>query len=109
MAKFYDAVGYGISEETPVDSGIYVDRITEYPYYGDVIKNSRRMSDGENLNSDIKADNSVSIVADEYANQHIFAIRYVKWAGARWTVTNVEVKSPRLILHLGEVYNGPTP
>ncbi len=51
----------------------------------------------------------ISIVADAYARGHFFAIRYVEWAGERWTVTNVEVQAPRLILQLGEVYNGPTP
>jgi hypothetical protein len=45
-------------------------------------------------------------VADAYANEHYFAIRYVEWAGVRWTVQDVEVQHPRLILRLGEVYNG---
>jgi hypothetical protein len=48
-------------------------------------------------------------MADAYANEHFFAIRYVEWAGVLWTVSMVEVQSPRLLLRLGEVYNGPTP
>jgi hypothetical protein len=28
--------------------------------------------------------------------------------GVRWTVQDVTVEHPRLILRLGEVYNGPT-
>jgi hypothetical protein len=48
-------------------------------------------------------------VADQYANEHFFAIRYVEWAGTLWTVDSVEVQIPRLLLRLGKVYNGPTP
>jgi hypothetical protein len=108
MAKFYGEIGYGESVETPTGSGIFADEITEYPYYGDVIRNTRRLEAGEGLNDDLSVGNSISIVADEFAVAHIFAIRYIKWAGTLWTVTNVEVRSPRLILSLGSVYNGPT-
>lgn len=108
MAKFYGEIGYGESVETPTGSGVYVDEITEYSYYGDVIRNTRRLESGENLNDDISVGNSISIVADEFAVEHFFNIRYIRWAGSPWTVTNVEVRSPRLILSLGSVYNGPT-
>jgi hypothetical protein len=52
--------------------------------------------------------NSISIVGNEYALEHYLSIRYVEWAGELWTVANVEIQRPRLILRLGEVYNGPT-
>lgn len=107
MAKFYGEIGYGESVESPADSGIYIDEITEISYFGDVIRNTRKLTSGENLNSDISINNSISIIADEYAIAHIFAMRYVRWAGSVWTVTDVEVKPPRLILSLGNVYNGP--
>lgn len=107
--KFYGEVGYGETVETPADSGVWVDTIVEYSYYGDVIKNTRQLSEGENLNHDISVSNTISIIADQYANEHFFAIRYVKWAGALWTVSDVEVQRPRLLLRLGGVYNGPIP
>jgi hypothetical protein len=107
MARFFGRVGYG---ETVADGpGVWADEITEQSYYGDVIRNSRELREGENLNKDLSVQNSISIVADAYANDHFFAIRYVEWAGVLWTVSSVEVQSPRLLLRLGEVYNGPTP
>lgn len=109
MARYYGEIGYGKSIESPQDSGVWVDEITEFSYYGDVIRNTRRLDNGEGLNSDISVGNSISIVADQYAVEHFFDIKYIRWMGTLWTVTNVEVKSPRLILSLGEVYNGPTP
>lgn len=109
MARFHGPVGYGNSVEEPPDSGIWVDEIEEYNYSGDVIRNTRKLDDSGHLNDDIVVVNAISIVADQYAFQHFFKIKYVKWMGVLWTVTNVEVQSPRLILRLGSVYNGPTP
>lgn len=108
MARYYGAIGYGESVEDPPDSGIWVDQITEYSYYGDVIRNMQRTEDGQGLNTDISVGNSISIVADQRAVEHFHSIRYVEWAGSLWTVSSVEVKAPRLILSLGSVYNGPT-
>jgi hypothetical protein len=107
MARFFGRVGYGGTIET--EPGVWVDNIVEREYFGDVIRNTRNLQPGENLNADLSVQNLISIVADAYANDHFFAIRYVEWAGALWTVSSVEVQSPRLLLRLGEVYNGPTP
>jgi len=108
MARFYGAIGYGDSVETPTNSGVWVDVITEYSYYGDVVRNTRKLDDGESLNNDISVGNSISIVADQHAVDHFHSIRYIRWSGSLWTVSSVEVKAPRLILSLGSVYNGPT-
>jgi len=109
MAKFYDVVGYNHGTiETPSESGVWVENIVEKSYFGDVLRNTRKSSEGEYLNNDISVNNSISVVADAYANEHFFAIRYVKWAGVLWTVSDVEVQSPRLLLRLGGVYNGKT-
>ena len=105
MAKFHGKIGYGETVETA--PGVYADVIVERKYFGDVIRNTRSLQESEKLNNDLSVGNSISIVADAYANLHFFAIRYVEWAGTLWTVSDVEVQSPRLILRLGGVYNGP--
>lgn len=107
MARFFGVVGFGITAEVPKGSGVWETVITEKPYYGDVIKDTRKMSDGESVNSNITVQNSIEILADGYANENIAAIRFVEWAGAVWTITNVEVRRPRLLLRLGEVWSGP--
>jgi len=104
MAKFYGEIGYGETVET--SPGVWVDTIVEHSYYGDVVRNTRRLQEGEQLNNDLTVGNSIKIVADAYANAHFFAIRYIRWAGTLWTVSDVEVQSPRLLLRLGGVYNG---
>jgi hypothetical protein len=105
MRRFYGKVGYGEKVETA--PGVICDRITEVIYRGDVVRNTRQLLNGQKVNDDLSVSNSISIVADAYANEHFFAMRYVEWAGVLWVVSNVEVQSPRLLLTLGGVYNGP--
>lgn len=105
MARFFGKVGFGVVAEAA--QGVWEDVITEFSYFGDVIRNTRKLTDGESVNDDISVNNSISIAADEYAIEHIFAIRYVEWSGSLWKVIDVEVQRPRLILRLGGVYNGP--
>src|SRR6478609_4907785 len=104
MAKFYGAIGFGV--QTLTSPGVFKNVITERPYYGDVVKSSRELREGEQVNDDILVQNSISIVADAYANEHIFAMVYIKWQGVLWKVSKVDVQAPRLILKLGGVYNG---
>jgi hypothetical protein len=106
VTRFAGKVGYGLLEE--VEPGVHEDVITEISYVGDVVSESRQQSDGTNVHPNISVNNSISIVADAQAERHFLDIRYVEWAGRRWTVTDVKVQRPRLILRLGEVYHGPT-
>lgn len=107
MAKFYGEIGYGESVESA--PGVWKDVVVEKPHYGDVLRNARTLVEGDKVNNDLSVGNSISIVADAYANEHFYAMKYIKWAGTRWIVSNVDVQSPRLILRLGGVYHGPTP
>ena len=55
MAKFYGPVGYAVKEETA--PGVWEDRIVEYNYYGDLVRNTRRLQTSESLNDDINVAN----------------------------------------------------
>lgn len=104
MAKYYGAVGYAKSVE--VRPGIWKDEIIERKYYGDVIRNNRRLESGEQVNDDINISNEISILADPYANENFHLIKYVEFMGTKWKVSNITVQFPRLILSVGGVYNG---
>ena len=104
MAKFYGEIGYAETVETT--PGVWIEFITERNYSGDVIRNTRRWQTGENLNDDLIINNLFSIVADPFAYQNFHAMRYIKWMGASWKITNVEVQRPRLILTIGGAYHG---
>lgn len=106
MAKYHGVIGFG--ETAEVTPGEWVDRVIERPYYGDVIKNTRRLGGGDKINPNITVSNQISVVADAYANETFHNIRYIRWMNNNWIVTEVEVERPRLILTLGGVYNGQT-
>ena len=105
MPKFYGAIGFGSPTETA--PGVWHDIITEHLYAGDVLRNTRQMRDDQKVNNDISVNNSISIIGDEFATENIFAMRYAKWKGVLWVITQVDVQYPRLLLTLGGVYNGP--
>lgn len=105
MAKFSGLIGFGVAvEKSP---GVWEDTVVERKYFGEVIKTNRNLQEGQEVNSNLTVTNSISIVADAYANNNFFAMRYVEWSGSLWIVSNVEAQRPRLILRLGGVYNGP--
>lgn len=105
MARFYGKVGYGLTVET--SPGVWEDIIEVKSYYGDVLLNTRDLQPGDKLHDDIVVGNRISIVADAYAYNNFFNIKYVEWSGVKWKIDKVEVERPRLTLSLGGVYNGP--
>lgn len=106
MAKYYGMIGYAETIEDPVGSSVWVEKITEYPYYGDIIRTSRRIDYPNKVNGDVTISNEISIVSDPYANEHFQNIRYATYGGTKWVVATVEIQYPRLVLSLGGIYNG---
>ena len=102
MAKWYGEIGFAETVETK--PGVWVEQITKRNYYGDTIRNSRRLQSANQLNDNINISNEISILADPYANEHFHSMRYVEFMGAKWKVNSVEVKYPRLILSVGGLY-----
>ena len=103
MAKWYGVIGFAETVETV--PGVWEDRITERPYFGDLNRNSRRLQTANQLNDDINVSNEISIVADPFAMNNFHSMRYVEFMGAKWKVSNVDVQYPRLNLSVGGVYN----
>lgn len=104
MAKWYGNIGYADTVET--EPGDWEEVITERSYFGDVIRNTRILQNSGEINDNVNISNQISIVADPYATNHIYAMRYVEFQNAKWKVSNVDVQYPRLILSLGGIYNG---
>lgn len=101
--RFHGKVGYVDTVETK--PGLWEEELTFRTYYGDVIQNRKRETIGSKVNADIQVTNQISIVADAYARDHFFKLRCVEWQGALWSVSDVEVQPPRLILSIGGLYN----
>lgn len=104
MARFYGAVGYATRKE--VRPGVWDDETTERKYYGEVLRYIRKSQPADKSTDDIGIDMQISIVSDPFAIEHFHSIRYVEFMGARWEVSSIEPRHPRLILTLGGLYNG---
>lgn len=103
MAKFFGKIGYAVPADT--SPGVWSEEITEREYFGDLIRNTRRLQTSDKLNDDINISNEISIVADPFAYQNFHSMRYIEFMGSKWKISNVEVQYPRLILTVGGVYN----
>lgn len=108
MSRFYGPIGFVSTVEEPEGSGIWIEVPIEHNYRGEVSKNNKRWDNGAYLNKNLNISNTISIVADPYISNHLNSIRYIKWLGGYWEISSVDVASPRLILSIGGVYNGPT-
>ena len=104
MAKFYGVIGYVETVET--SPGVWEEQITERNYYSELVRNTSRFQVSDQVNDNVNIANEISIIADPFATQNFHAMRYVEFMGAKWKITNVEVRYPRLILTIGGVYNG---
>ena len=103
MTKYCGKIGFATTTETI--PGNWEEQFTERIYYGDLIRNSRKLQSSGNQNDNITISNEISIVADPFAYENFHAIRYAEFMGSKWKVTSVDVQYPRLLLSLGEVYN----
>jgi len=110
MARFHGTVGFVKTVEyDPINHpSVWREETSERTYYGDVMRNNRRWDqNGNGTNDNLVINNIISIVADSYANENMGAMKYVRWRGDLWTITNIEIQRPRLILTIGGLYNGP--
>lgn len=102
--RYYGKVGYVTTVETR--PGVWTnDNVVERPYYGEVLRHSRRWQGADQLNDNLTISNQISILADPYAYEHFADIKYIYWNNVKWKVPSVEVNYPRLILDIGEVYS----
>ena len=104
MAKWFGKIGFAETKEA--SPGVWSEEIVDHEYYGEVLRNSRRLQASDKLNDDINISNEISIVADPFANNNFHSMRYIEFMGAKWKITNVEVKYPRLVLTIGGLYYG---
>ena len=104
MTKFAGLVGLANTVET--SPGVWEEQITARRYLGDVSMAARRFSDGDAVTGSVKSGAIVSVVGDKTLLERPFDIRYCTWRGVKWSVSYAEIKGVRVVLTLGERYNG---
>lgn len=105
--KYSGKLGFADEVEETAPS-VFTEKMTERQYFGDVLEFGRQMQLADKVNPDITVGNQLSIVADPFARDHLYKLRYATFMGQKWQVSSVKVQYPRLILTLGGLWNGCT-
>ena len=100
--RYCGKLGFADEVEETAPS-VFTEKMTERTYYGDVLEFGRQMQVGDKVNPDITVGNQLSVLADPFANDHLYDLRYAVFMGQKW-----QVQYPRLILTLGGLWNGST-
>lgn len=104
MARFCGMIGF--VQEVQTVPGVWDTPTIERLYYGDVTRNTRKWEPADQRNDNLVINNTLSILADDFALANCGVMRYAVLAGSKWKITNVEPQHPRIILTLGGIYNG---
>ena len=108
MNRFCGKVGYILTQ--PAVPGVWEEKVVvERTYYGDVLNMGRRWDTTSYQNDNLRITNKFSILADAFAYQNFHAIRYVDCMGTKWKVISAEVEEKRILLTVGEEWNGEEP
>ena len=106
MAKWHGQIGFCIPKETDLD--VWTEEIVEHSYYGDVLRNTKSNYDNSQINTGFNIANRISFVADPFARENIYRMKYATFMGTKWIIAGVEVDSyPRVVVTLGGLWNGP--
>lgn len=107
MAKWFGQIGFAVTEETAPD--VWTEHIIERSYYGDIIRNTKSLGSSNQINDGFNISNQISFIADPYARENFYRMKYATFQGARWKITNVSVEYPRLTMTFGGLWNGEEP
>ena len=106
MAKYTGVIGYAKTEK--ISPGVWGNTsIIEKPYCGDVIRNNLGWNNSSKGTIDnLSIDNRISIIADSFAIENSKFMKYITYMGAKWKIKSFEIQYPRMILTMGDEYNG---
>ena len=106
MTRWYGKVGYSETVETA--PGVWTTLDTVREYYGDIKRNTTRWAgNSESTNDNLTVNTQISIIADPFAIEKFYSIKWIEFMGVKWGVDSVDpTQPPRLLLTLGGVYNG---
>ena len=103
MAKWHGEIGFGIPVET--SKGNWDFQMVRRYYDGEDDITVGRTESTEFHNDNVRINNTISIVADPFARDNFYNIKYVTYAGMKWKLSSAEIKYPRITLTMGEIYN----
>jgi len=99
----------GVVEEIEVRPGIWEDRITEREVLGTMRTRTETHAVEGEIHPKLSSTRSVSVGALGIGPRDNSSIKYVTYAGKRWTLSSIVDEPPDIRLYFGEEYHGPVP
>lgn len=109
--RYSGNLGFVFGEkESETEPGVFEQDIQERKYYGEWYKISKRnQQSSETINGTFTIQNEISVISDAFLNNNLIHLKYLTFLGERYWISYIQVSPPRLVLDIGEVYNGPIP
>lgn len=101
--KFYGKLGF--AKTIDCGDGTWREVYEEREYLGDVYNPRIRRQPTDKVIDNVLITNQISIVYDQFAVQNMMLLRYVVMDGTCWSVTEISVEPPRLVLSIAGVFN----
>lgn len=110
MSKFSGILGVRIGWETK--NGLSTPVIKTYQIYGDLLQNSYRNNQGQEINDDIKINNRFSFIAppelltmfSELSTNQEMGM-YIQYFGIKLKISEISFNPPRVTCHAGGIWN----
>ena len=99
----------GIVQQTEVRPGIWEETVTEVPVLGTVRQRTEGLESADRVLPSLGTNTSISVPARGVGPQDNSMIRYITYKGIRWQIQSIVDEPPRIVIYIGEKYNGPTP
>ena len=104
MPRCSGVIGYALAGET--QPGVWTNTITEKTYYGEIVRDTRRIVDQAQINNNINISNNISIVSNKFMLENLAFMNYLSFMKSKWNISSVDMsKPPRIIITLGGLYN----
>lgn len=104
MPKCSGVIGYALAVET--QPGVWSESIEEKKYYGEIVRDNRRLVDQGQINDNINISNNISVVSNKFMLENMAFMKYLSFKGSKWKISSIDIISPRIIITLGGLYNG---
>lgn len=107
MNRYNGVIGY-MGDDTVDSTGLVTQNPVEIPVRGRVSIQRTTWSDGETVHSKIVNRNILDIMPPQVILDNLTRMVYITYNDEKWIISSFEKKNKRLIIKMGEVYDGTT-
>ena len=86
---------------------VFESKVVTKKFRGELLSQTwRNQNSDKSTNDNLLNNNRISLVINKFFMSNIANLKYVEYNGVKWKVEAFDIKSPRIHITLGGVYNG---